>query len=46
MDMDKGLGIDCGTRGGVRHWRAKGGGNWDNWNRITIKKNFNYHIAT
>ena len=30
--------IDCGSRGVGRTKGGKGGGNWDNGNRITIKK--------
>ena len=33
MDMDNGVGIDCGS-GGWAGWRREKGENWDNCNRI------------
>ena len=36
MDMDNGVGTDCG-RGGVGWMEESKGENWDNSNRITIK---------
>ena len=37
MDTDNSVGIDCGSVGWAWQRRAKGE-NWDNGNRITIKK--------
>ena len=37
MDMDNSVRIDCGSRGWDRQRRTKGE-NWDNYDRITIKK--------
>ena len=38
MDMDNGVGIDCGRRA-WDEWRRAKGENWDNCNRVTVKKN-------
>ena len=37
MDTDSGVGMACGSRGWAGRRRGRGG-NWDNCNRITIKK--------
>ena len=37
MDMDNGVGIDCGSGGGGMGRGQRRGKNWDNCNRIAIK---------
>ena len=38
MDMDNNVEIDCGSRGGGMGGGGQRGKNWDNCNRITLKK--------
>ena len=38
MDMDNGVGFDCGTRGWAGQKTTKGQ-SWDNCNRVTNTKN-------
>ena len=40
MGLDNNVGIDCG-RGQWDGWRRAKGENWDNCNRLTIKKMIN-----